>query len=98
MVDVFKQEYFWNKEVVIVNVQKFFEDFWEENLFDDFFELVIVDEVYYFLVEMWFRIIRKFEIYVLVVFFMVILFRSDYEMVVECLFVYYLIFSEVRDN
>lgn len=96
--DVSKQEYLRNKEVVIANAQKFLEDSWEENLSDDLFELVIVDEAHHFPAETWSRIIRKFETHALVVFFTATPFRSDHETVVEPPFAYHLTLSEARHN
>lgn len=89
-------EYFGIYDIVIINVYKFFDD---NSLFDDFFKLVIVDEVYYYLVSMWWRIVDKCKNYVMVVFFIVILFRGDKKLVLkdeDGELVYNLFFEEVR--
>lgn len=89
-------EYFGIKDIVIINVYKFFYD---NSLFDDFFKFVIVDEVYYYLVSMWWRIVDKCKNYVMVVFFIVILFRGDKKLVLkdeDGELVYNLFFEEVR--
>ena len=96
--EVSKQEYLRNKEVVIANAQKFLEDSWEENLSQDLFQLVIVDEAHHFPAETWSRIIKKFETHALVVFFTATPFRSDHQSVVDPPFAYHLSLKEARDN
>lgn len=50
---VINLEYFIKNDVIIVNVQKFLRDDWENVLLDDIFKIVIVDEVYYYFVRIW---------------------------------------------
>ena len=88
--EVSKQEYLRNKEVVIANAQKFLSDSWEENLSDDLFEMVVVDEAHHFPAETWSKIIRKFEAHALIVFFTATPYRSDGQEVVSPPFVYHL--------
>ena len=72
------------KDVVISNVQKFIskkasEDsrWWVEDLPDDLFSLVVVDEAHHVPAPTWRRIITKFRGHALVVFFTATPFRSD---------------------
>ena len=96
--EVANQEYLRNKEVVIANAQKFLEGPWEENLSDDLFKLVIIDEAHHFPAETWTKIIRKFQGHALVVFFTATPYRSDHQTVVERPFAYHLSLKEAREN
>lgn len=96
--EVSNQQYLRNKEVVIANAQKFLSDSWEENLSNDLFEMVIVDEAHHFPAETWSKIIRKFEAHALVVFFTATPFRSDGRKVVETSFAYHLSLSQAIEN
>ena len=68
--------------MVIANAQKFLEGSWEENLSDNPFKLVIVDEAHHFPAETWSKIIKKIEGHASVVFFTATPYRSDHQTVV----------------
>ena len=97
--EVSNQEFLRSKEVVIANAQKFLVGPWEENLSDDLFKLVIIDEAHHFPAETWAKIIRKFQVHALVVFFTATPYRSDHQTVVrERPFAYHLSLREAREN
>ena len=80
-----------DKDVIIANVHKFLskkpsrEDsrWWVEELPDDLFKIVIVDEAHHFPTPTWKRIIDKFRGHALVVFLTATPFRSDKEEIIE---------------
>lgn len=95
---VANEQYLKGKEVVIANAQKFLKGSWEENLPDDLFRLVIVDEAHHFPAPTWLKIIDKFKDHALVVFFTATPFRSDHQTVVPPPFAYHLRLKEAREN
>lgn len=70
-------EFLQSKNVIIANAQKFLQDNWEDDLPDDIFKLVIVDEAHHHPSKTWSRIIQKFKNYAMVVFFTATPFRGD---------------------
>lgn len=78
------------KEVVIANAQKFLAGAWEDNLPDDMFKLVVVDEAHHHPAKTWARIIEKFRGHALVVFFTATPYRSNGKLVAPQPFAYQL--------
>lgn len=78
------------KEVVIANAQKFLAGAWEDNLPDDMFKLVIVDEAHHHPAKTWQRIIDKFRDHASVVFFTATPYRGNRELVAPKPFAYHL--------
>lgn len=70
-------EYLENHDVIIANAQKFLQGNWEDDLPDDVFKLVIVDEAHHHPSQTWRRIIQKFKNHAMVVFFTATPFRGD---------------------
>jgi len=64
-------------EIIIANAQKFLQGNWENNLPNDIFKLVIVDEAHHHASQTWRRIIQKFKNHAMVVFFTATPFRGD---------------------
>ena len=97
-----------DKDVIIANVHKFLskkpsrEDsrWWVEELPDDLFKIVIVDEAHHFPTPTWKRIIDKFRGHALVVFLTATPFRSDKEEIIEDVkdaVVFHLSLAQARD-
>lgn len=70
------------QDVVLANAQKFRGD-WENNLRDDMFRLVIVDEAHHYPAPTWRRIVQKFQQHALVVFVTATPYRMDGLFVVD---------------
>ena len=70
-------EFLQSKDVIIANAQKFLQGNWEDDLPDDIFKLVIVDEAHHHPSQTWRRIIQKFKNHAMVVFFTATPFRGD---------------------
>lgn len=85
-------------DLVIANAQKFLAGPWQNELPDDFFEVVMVDEAHHFPAETWRRIIEKFERYAKVVFLTATPYRSDGREVVMGDFAFRLSLKEARDQ
>ena len=80
---VLKPEFLKSHEIIIANAQKFLQANWEDNLRDDSFTLVIVDEAHHHPAKTWRRIIQKFKNHAIVVFFTATPFRGDGQRVLE---------------
>ena len=80
---VLKPEFLKSHEIIIANAQKFLQASWEDNLRDDIFTLVIVDEAHHHPAKTWRRIIQKFKNHAIVVFFTATPFRGDGQRVLE---------------
>ena len=85
-------------DLVIANAQKFLEGPWQNELLDNLFEVVMVDEAHHFPAETWSRIIEKFERHAKVVFLTATPYRSDGKAVVEGEFAFRLSLKEARDK
>ena len=92
------------KDVIIANAQKFparRDDsgrWWGEELPDNLFRLVIVDEAHHVPAPTWQRIINKFSGHAMVVFLTATPFRTDGKPVVEGEFAYHLPLSKAREE
>ena len=87
------KEFLSAQDVVLANAQKF-RGQWENDLPDDMFKLVIVDEAHHYPAPTWRRIIEKFKQHAQVVFVTATPYRMDEKFVVSGEFAYHLRLEE----
>ena len=90
--------YLEGKEIIIANAQKFLGEEWEQNLPDDMFQLVIVDEAHHHPATTWRRIVQKFQDHAMVVFFTATPYRGDGQQVLEGPLTYHLTLEDAIRN
>ena len=90
--------YLEGKEIIIANAQKFLGEEWEQNLPDDMFQLVIVDEAHHHPATTWRRIVQKFQDHAMVVFFTATPYRGDRQPVLNSPPIYNLTLEDAIRN